>query len=151
MSGAGQKPPSAVLFACGMNTVRSPMAAGILSHLFPHTVYVASAGVHEGEPDSFAAAVMEEIGIDVSRHRPSTFEGLGDTSFDLVITLAPEAHHHAVELTRTMALDVEYWPAEDPTVETGSREQRLSAYRRLRDALLARIKTRFDWQPPPSG
>lgn len=127
------------------------MAAAITRHLFPNSIYVASAGVHQGEVDPFVATVMDEIGIDVSRHRPTTFEDLADTSFDLVVTLAPEAHHRALELTRTMALDVEYWPSEDPTLTTGSREQRLDAYRRLRDALMRRIKRRFDWAPTPSG
>jgi protein-tyrosine-phosphatase len=94
---------------------------------------------------------MEEIGIDLSAHRPHTFEDLADTSFDLVVSLAPEAHHRALELTRTMAFDAEYWPTEDPTVVAGSRDQRLEAYRRVRDTLLSRIKARFGWQPPPSG
>lgn len=143
--------PSAVLFACGMNAVRSPMAAGITHHLFPHSVYVASAGVREGEVDPFVTVVMEEIGIDLSEHQPHTFEDLADTSFDLVVSLAPEAHHRALELTRTMAFDAEYWPTEDPTVAEGSRDQKLEAYRRVRDTLLQRIKQRFAWQPPPSG
>jgi protein-tyrosine-phosphatase len=140
-----------VLFACGMNAVRSPMAAAITRHLFPHSIYVASAGVREGEPDPFVVTVMEEIGIDLTGHRPHTFEDLADTSFDLVVSLAPEAHHRALELTRTNAFDAEYWPTEDPTVTSGSRDQRLDAYRRVRDTLLARIKGRFGWQRPPSG
>lgn len=140
-----------MLFACGMNAVRSPMAAAITRHLFPHSVYVASAGVREGEADPFVTAVMEEIGIDLSGHRPTTFEDLADTSFDLVVSLAPEAHHKALELTRTNAFDAEYWPTEDPTLASGSRDQRLDAYRRVRDSLMQRIKQRFAWQPVPSG
>lgn len=150
MSAASGRPPSAVLFACGMNEVRSPMAAAIMRHLFPHLVYVASAGVHEGKADPIVVEVMEEIGIDVSGYRPTTFEDLADTSFDLVVTLAPEAHHRAIELTRTMALDVEYWPTEDPTLTEGSRDQLLGAYRRVRDGLVKRIKERFEWQRPPA-
>jgi protein-tyrosine-phosphatase len=57
--------------------------------------------------------------------------------------LAPEAHHKALELTRTLAADVEYWPTPDPTLIEGSREQRLDAYREVRDGLLARIRERF--------
>lgn len=127
------------------------MAAAITRHLFPHAIYVASAGVREGETDPFVTVVMEEIGIDVSAHKPHTFEDLADTSFDLVVSLAPEAHHRALEMTRTMAFDAEYWPTEDPTVSGGTRDQRLDAYRRVRDALLQRVKQRFGWQPPPSG
>ena len=143
--------PSAVLFACGMNAVRSPMAAAITHHLFPHTVYVASAGVREGEPDPFVTVVMDEIGIDLSEHQPHTFEDLADTSFDLVVSLAPEAHHRALELTRTMAFDAEYWPTEDPSLTTGNRDQVQAAYRRVRDALLQRIESRFRLKAPPNA
>lgn len=152
MTPPADKPPSAVLFACAMNTVRSPMAAAITRHLFPNSVYANSVGVHHGgEPDPFLVGVMEEIGIDLSAHRATTFDELTETSFDLVVTLAPEAHHRALEMTRTLAFDVEYWPTMDPTLQQGSRDQRLDAYRRLRDQLMSRIKQRLRWTPPPSG
>jgi protein-tyrosine-phosphatase len=143
--------PQAVLFACGRNAVRSPMAAALFKHLFGRTVYVASAGVRHGELDPFAVAAMEEAGLDIAKHRPMTFEELEDwegLNFDLIITLAPEAHHKALELTRTLAADVEYWPTPDPTVTGGggNREQQLDAYRAVRDQLMARIKARFDWR-----
>ena len=135
--------PGAVLFACSRNAVRSPMAAAILKHLAGARVYVASAGVRAGEPDPFAAAVMEELGIDLSRHKPMSLEELDDTSFDLIVTLAPEAHHKALDLARNYAVDVEYWPTQDPTLTSGNREQILSAYRAVRDGLFRRIKQRF--------
>jgi len=144
--------PGAVLFACTMNSVRSPMAAGILNHLAGRRVYVESAGVKAGEADPFVAAVMEEIGIDVSNHAPRTIQDLNDTSFDLVITLSPEAHHQALELTRTMAVDVEYWPTLDATVMLGqgNREQTLGYYRSVRDQLFKKIKQRFRLEGGPS-
>jgi protein-tyrosine-phosphatase len=111
---------------------------------------VASAGVRHGELDPFAVAAMDESGLDIAKHRPMTFEELEDwegLNFDLIVTLAPEAHHKALELTRTLAADVEYWPTPDPTTITGNREQQLDAYRAVRDQLLARIKARFDWRP----
>src|SRR6266513_2083469 len=140
--------PQAVLFACGMNSVRSPMAAGLFKHFFGRT-YVGSAGVRKGELDPFAVAAMEEVGLDIAKHKPITFEELEDwegLNFDLIVTLAPEAHHKALELTRTIAADVEYWPTPDPTLSTGNREQQLAAYRRVRDQLFERIKERFDWR-----
>jgi protein-tyrosine-phosphatase len=142
VSGPGD-PPSAVLFACNMNAVRSPMAAAIFKHLTGSRVYVESAGVRPGEADPFAVAVMDEIGIDIHAHQPVAIADLFDTSFDIIVSLAPEAHHQALELTRTMAVEVEYWPTQDPTVATGNREQMLDAYRRVRDGLFARIKSRF--------
>jgi protein-tyrosine-phosphatase len=142
--------PHAVLFACGLNSLRSPMAAALFKHLFGHTSYVASAGARTGELDPFAVAVMEEVGLDISKHRPMTFEELDDwegLNFDLIVTLSPEAHHKALDLTRTIAADVEYWPTPDPSDTEGSREQRLEAYRAVRDMLLARIKERFGAAP----
>jgi protein-tyrosine-phosphatase len=141
----------AVLFACGMNAVRSPMAAGLLKQMLGTTIYVGSAGVQKGEPDPFAVTVMQEIGIDISRHKPITFEELEDLeglNFDLIVTLSPPAHHKALELTHKVASDVEYWPTVDPTAREGSREQRLNDYREVRDQLMARIHERFG---RPSG
>jgi protein-tyrosine-phosphatase len=143
---AAAKPPQAVLFACGLNTVRSPIAAGLLAQMFGRAVYVGSAGVRKGELDPFAVAVMAEIGLDISRHKPITFEELEDLeglNFDLIVTLSPEAHHRALEITRTSSVDVEYWPTHDPTDVEGSREQRLDAYRGVRDQLLERLRRRF--------
>jgi protein-tyrosine-phosphatase len=143
---AGRIRPQAVLFACGLNSVRSPMAAAIFRHLFGRTCYTGSAGVRRGESDPFAVAVMDEIGLDIGTHHPMTFEELEDwegLNFDLIVTLTPEAHHKALDLTRTIAADVEYWPTPDPTAQDGNREQRLDAYREVRDHLLRRIKGRF--------
>lgn len=131
--------PHAVLFACTLNAVRSPMAEALARHYFGREIYFASAGLKRGEADPFAVAAMEEIGIDISRHKPHTFEDLEDSSFDLIVTLSPESHHKALEFTRTMALDVVYWPTIDPTVTTGSREMILEAYRAVRDGLAKRI------------
>jgi protein-tyrosine-phosphatase len=144
--------PGAVLFACTMNAVRSPMAAAILRHLAGRRLYVESAGIRAGGLDAFAVAVMDEIGIDISRHKPHTLRDLHDTSFDLIVTLSPEAHHQALELTRTMAVDVEYWPTFDATmmVGQGSREQVLQSYRTVRDQLFQRIKRRFGFEGGPT-
>jgi protein-tyrosine-phosphatase len=135
--------PSSVLFCCSQNSIRSPMAEALLKHLHGKRIFVDSVGVRASEIDGFAVAVMDEIGIDLARHRSKTFEDLEDTSFDLIISLSPEAQHSAVEKTRTMACDVEYWPTLDPSVVEGSREERLEAYRQVRDTLLARIRERF--------
>ena len=93
--------------------------------------------------DPFAVAVMEELGIDMSKHKPVSLAGVHDTSFDLIVTLAPEAHHKALEIVSGFAVDVEYWPTQDPSLASGNREQILDAYRVVRDSLFAKIKTRF--------
>ncbi len=152
MPGKRGELPGAVLFACTMNAVRSPMAAAILKHLSGRRCYVESAGVRRGEPDAFAAEVMAEIGIDMSQHAPRTIAELHDTSFDLIVSLSPEAHHQALEMTRTFAVDVEYWPTFDASIMIGqgNREQVLAAYRGVRDALFKRIKKRFGFEGGPS-
>ncbi|MQT13142.1 arsenate reductase ArsC [Segnochrobactrum spirostomi] len=139
--------PGAVLFVCRQNAVRSPMAAALARHYFPKEIYVRSAGILPGEKDPFAAAAMQEVGLDISGHRPTSVDDLEDMNFDLVVTLAPEAHHHILELTRTDALEVEYWPISDPTAATGSRAQILDAYRAVRRDLERRILARLG---PPS-
>jgi protein-tyrosine-phosphatase len=135
-----------VLFACGMNSVRSPMAEALLKQIAPRTMYIRSAGVKKQELDPFAVAAMAEIGEDISKHKPITVDELDDfegLNFDLIVTLSPEAHHKALELTRNHAIEVEYWPTPDPTGLEGSREQRLEAYREVRDGLQQHIRKRF--------
>lgn len=143
--------PGAVLFACNFNRVRSPMAEALLKRLVGDRVYVDSCGLKpQGAGDDdvdgadpFAAEVMAELSCDLSNHRPKTFDDLEDDSFDLVISLTPEAQHRAVEMARGRAADIEYWPTFDPTLTEGSREARLAAYREVRNALAARITDRF--------
>lgn len=139
----GEELPGAVLFACTMNAVRSPVAAAIMRHLYGRFVYIDSVGVRAGDLDPFAREVMDEVGIAIDAHKPKRFDDLEDVSFDLIVTLSPEAHHKAMELTRTMAVEVEYWPTIDATAIEGSREQRLDAYRAVRDELFAHIERRF--------
>ncbi len=141
--------PGAVLFCCTMNAIRSVMAEAIMKHLFGRAIYIESVGVRRGEIDPFAVAVMDEIGIDIARHSSKSFEDLDDESFDLIISLSPESQHGAVEMTRNMACEVEFWKTFDPTYVEGSREVRLAAFREVRDSLTARIKRRFGPPPPP--
>ena len=143
--------PSAVLFACNYNRVRSPMAAGLMRRLYGARVFVDSVGVRlppvawgdEDTADAFAVAVMDELGVDLAIHRARTFDDLEDGSFDLIVSLTPEAHHRALELTRRRATEVEYWPTLDPTLSTGTREAVLLAYREVRDSLQSRLIARF--------
>ena len=143
---ADDKPPNSVLFACGLNSLRSPMAARLFGHLIGPSVPVRSAGVQKADLDPFAVAAMAEIGLDIGDHRPVTFEELEDLEgldFDLIVTLSPKAHHKALELTHRLSAAVEYWPTADPSVIEGSREQRMHGYRELREQLAKHILGRF--------
>jgi protein-tyrosine-phosphatase len=141
--------PGSVLFACSQNAIRSPMAENILRYFHGRKVFVQSAGVRASEIDPFAVAAMDEIGIDVSRHRSRSFEQLDDEFFDLVISLAPEAQHRAVELTRNSHCELLFWHMPDPSLVEGSREARLDAYRSLRDLLMRKIREEFPVEAAP--
>ena len=123
------------------------MAEGILKHLVGRHIFVDSAGVRPGELDPFAVEAMDEIGVDMTRHRPKSFDDLEDDSYDLIISLSPEAQHRAMELTRAMACEVTFWNTFDPSIVEGSREMRMDAYRHVRDQLLKRIKGDFAAAP----
>lgn len=135
--------PSSVLFVCGMNSIRSPIAEALMHKLFPQ-IYVASAGVKKGERDPFATAVIAEAGMTMSEHNPRGLEELADGFFDLVITLTPQAHHAVLAQMHGFSFDIEYWPTPDPALATGSREQILDAYRDVRQSLEKRILDRFN-------
>ena len=139
--------PQSILFACSENAVRSVMAEGLAKRQFGRSVYIQSAGVRPGEHDLFVDAVMDEVGIDTLKHRPRRFEDIEDDNFDMIVTLSPEAHHRALDYTRTMAVEVAYWPTVDPTGTEGSRDHILEAYRATRDMLGRRIKALIDWRP----
>ena len=142
--------PSSVLFACTWNAVRSPLAEGVAKRLLGKLVFTDSVGVHKKEIDPFVVVVLGEIGIDVRDHKPKSFDELEDSSFDLVISLSPEAQHQAVEMTRSMACDVEFWHTFDPSIVEGNRETRLEAYRQVRDTLLRKIEEHFDVSGMPA-
>ena len=135
--------PSSVLFACTMNSVRSAMAEGILKKFCGESIYVDSAGKKAGEKIGYIIQVMAEMGVDLSNHQSKTFVSLNDTSFDIIISLSPEAQHAAVELTRWMSCELIYWPTFDPDVIRGRREARLARFRQIRDDLINKIEAKF--------
>ena len=142
--------PGSVLFACSQNSVRSPMAEAMAKRLYGQTSYIDSVGVRASDVDAFAVTVLDEIGVDVHRHHAKTFGDVDPASFDLIVSLSPEAHHQALAFTGATAVEVEYWPIPDPSAIEGSREARLDAYRRTRDLILARLKARFGAASGPS-
>ena len=147
--------PSSVLFCCDHNSVRSPMAEGLMKKLYGHAAYVQSAGVHnDKEIDGFAISVCHELGVGLDRHRSRSFDEMeewGDdlSGFDLIVALTPASQRRALELTRIYHLDVEYWPILDPSGLGTKREEKLDAYRQTRDQIRARMIERFG--PPNEG
>jgi protein-tyrosine-phosphatase len=135
--------PSSVLFACTLNAVRSPMAEALAKRFYGMRAYFDSAGVRAGDLDAFAVSVLDEVGVDLHRHAVKTLDQIDPSEFELIITLSPEAHHAALELTRDAATQVEYWPTPDPSVIEADRMRRLEAYRQVREMLAKRLRQRF--------
>ena len=127
-----------------MNEVRLAMAEGIMKRFHGNRVYVDSVGAHTSDRlDPLMVEVMKEIGVDMSRHWPKTFDALTDDSFDLAIALSPEAEALASDVTRYIDCDVRRWNVSDPTAVEGSRESRLAAYRQVRDQIQYKILDLF--------
>ena len=136
------QPPRSILFACNLNRVRSVMAAALMERAHGRRIVVDSCGLVAGEGiDPFAWAIMAEMGIDLTDHAPKTFKELDAARFDLVVALTPEAQRYGQAHLEGVAQ--EFWPIPDPTAFEGAREQRLEAYRAVRDDLAERLSARF--------
>lgn len=135
--------PRSVLFVCRMNAIRSPMAAAITRTFFPNLIYSRSAGMMKGELDFLVNQVMEEVEVDISTHNPHTLEEMNEGNFELVIALTQEAYNHALSEWGTPESELELWETDDPSLAEGTREQRLDAYRAVRDVLYEKVKARL--------
>ena len=91
--------PRSILFVCGMNSIRSPMAEVLARSLLPGTVYIASAGVKDGQPDPFVDAILKQEGLPPVSAPPRRMEDMEDGFFDMIVTMSPEAHHYALDHT----------------------------------------------------
>jgi len=129
-----------VIFVCGRNAVRSPMAEALWRRRFGDAAAALSCGVSPAAwPDGFMIAVMEELGLDLSAFECRGLDQLGGFCPARVISVAAEADAQARRLADRCGVPFEAWPAPDPTLETGGRERRLEAYRAVRDGLVERI------------
>ena len=130
---------SSILFACNINAVRSAMAEALIKHRFPGQIFTDSCGVAPGDQDGFAIAVMQELDLDLTQHQPKGFADLDCEFYDVIISFSPEAHEQAQELTRNIDCETLYWPVDNLAGLQGSREQRLRAYRAVRDDIIAKL------------
>ncbi|MGH6992565.1 MAG: low molecular weight phosphatase family protein [Caulobacteraceae bacterium] len=141
------KYPRAVLFACNLNRVRSPLAAALMRSFHGDAARIESCGLARGpaagEGDGFLTAVLAEAGLAGADLPGRSFDDLAGESFDVVVSLTREAHERAIEAFGPKGSALEFWPTDDPTEASGSRELILAAYRQVRQALAARIRERF--------
>ena len=131
---------SAILFACNINAVRSAMAEAMIKVTYPGKIFVDSCGVSPGNPDGFAISVMEEIGINMNTHQPKSFDDLDSAFYDVIISFSPEAHEAALALTQSMDCETLYWPVDNLANLNGSRDERLRAYRHVRDTIQCNLE-----------
>lgn len=134
------KRPSSLLFVCGENALRSPMAEAMVKAWYGDAIYVDSVGLRPGGLNPFAVAIMEEIGIDISDHGAKGLDGLRDTAYDSIIALSDEAYERARSISEASAVEVLCWPIPDPSQADGNREMRLAAFREVRDTLKRSIE-----------
>ena len=130
-----------ILFVCQRNALRSPIAQALAKHLYINIINSQSAGLFPENIDPFAAAIMSEIGIDIAHHKPNTIENALKQKFQHIISLAPEAHHKILSsIENTDNIKIQYWPTLDPSMIHGNREQKIHAYRQVREQLKQKIK-----------
>ena len=133
--------PLRVLFLCTHNSSRSQMAEGILRRLAGDRFEVMSAGTEATSVRPEAVAAMAELGVDISEQEFETIEGYLDEPFDYVVTVCDEANEACPFFPG--AKNRLHWSLGDPSRATGDEEQRLGAFREVRDELLARIEKEF--------
>ena len=136
--------PGTVLFACTHNMIRSPIAEGLTKAMFPNTIFVDSCGIYAGVPDGFVITVMEEVGIDMSAHKPKSFADLDDEYFDLIICFSQESYDIAKDFAQGKSTDIAYWPVFDAALASDVRKERLAAYRQVREIISEKLKEQFN-------
>jgi len=134
--------PNAILFVCYLNSIRSPMAEGLMRKLYSHT-QVQSCGMASGDLDDLMVAVMREKGIDMGEHEAQSLGDVAEQSFDLVIAFTEAAGEAAKAAFDETGTPIEVWPLPDPS--QGSLDVRaiMNNYRAIRDNIETRLKQRF--------
>jgi arsenate reductase len=127
-----------VLVLCTHNSARSQMAEGLLRALAPDRFDVASAGTEATRVHPLAIRAMDELGIDLRGHRSKTVDTLLGEPWDVVITVCDSANERCpIFPGPTTQL---HWSFEDPSAATGTEDERLAVFRRVRDAIDARLR-----------
>ena len=135
--------PSSILFICYLNSIRSPIAEGLMKSLVGDRVYVDSCGESKGDIDSLMVAVMKEKGIDMSAHESQTLTDIQDGSFDVIIAFTENAADAAKAVFEGQDVEILTWRTPDPTAGALDVRTMMNNYRAVRDQLEARLKRHF--------
>ena len=124
-----------ILFACTQNAVRSVIAKGLFeTKSYSPAGRAVSCGVIEGPLDGFVVAVLQEKGIDVSRHEAQAFEALDPAKFDLIVSFSREAEDKARRWANS-GCETLFWNVPPPNVSELSRDTTLESYRQIREQI----------------
>ncbi len=136
--------PQSILFVCQLNSVRSPMAEGLMRKAFPHIGDIRSCGLHLGDVNDFMVTVMRETGVDMSEHKPVMLADFQTTKFDHVIAFTKDAYA-AVQSVFGEVPDtvIDFWPVVDPGEGSLDVRAMLNNYRAIRDNIDARLRRTF--------
>lgn len=135
--------PNSILFVCQLNSVRSPMAEGLMRKHYTDIADIRSCGLAEGDLDDFMVTVMKEKGVDMSDHKALSLGELQDESFDVVIAFTYDAYQAAVAVFEDTNSQVELWALPDPGQGSLDVRALLNNYRALRDNIEARLLRKF--------
>ncbi len=132
-----------VLFICQLNSVRSPMAEGLLRKRLGERVDVQSCGLSPIEPNDFMLTVMREVGVDMSEHTPIGLAELQDDVFDRIIAFTASAQASAQTAFEDTDMEIELWAVPDPGEGSLDVRALLNNYRAIRTNIDARIGREF--------
>ena len=132
-----------VLFICQLNSVRSPMAEGLLRKRLGDKINVKSCGLTPDDPNDFMLSIMKEIGVDMSDHEPLGLEDVQDESFDRIIAFTADAKAGAEAVLGENSPEIELWAVPNPGEGSLDVRALLNNYRAIRSNIDARLSREF--------
>jgi arsenate reductase (thioredoxin) len=130
-----------VLFLCNHNAARSQMAEGLLKSLYGKYYYVYSAGNNPSRLSPYAVKVMAEVGVDISKYQSKSLKEFEEIEFDYVVTVCGGSEEACpVFLGGKQYL---HKPFDDPASVNGNEDDKIIAFRRIRDELKIWIEKTF--------
>jgi len=130
-----------ILFLCTANSCRSQMAEGLINNFLGNKITAFSAGTNATNVNPTAIEVMQEIGIDISKHQSKNLTAFDGQSFDYVITLCGDANETCpLYIGGTKKIHIGF---DDPAKATGTKEEVLHEFRRVRDDIKERLAAFF--------
>lgn len=131
-----------VLFLCTGNSARSQMAEGLLRKYAGNQIEVFSAGLNPKGVNPYTIRAMDEIEIDIRHHTSDHVNNVvGTHYFNYIITVCADADENCPSGVYALGNQKLHWPFDDPVAATGSDEEIMTVFRRVRDEIDEKIQT----------